>query len=293
MPPAGATLEASGGKTALEQVVRRIDEISTLPQVAFRVMEVANDPDSGAADLKDVMEGDAALSARVLRCVNSSAYATRTRITNLQQAIAYLGLKQIRNLAMTASVSELFKKDEAIGPYRRSELWKHLVSVGICARLIALRRKLRDFEDAFLAGLLHDVGIVLEDQHAHEAFCRTIRGLNEQQTLTAVEMRELGFDHTQLGEQVAKAWNFPESTVAAIRYHHASVSYRGEAIDIVRCVEVANLLCTLTGASSVGMKLVRVSQPALTGLSLTREDIAVLAADLKEELAQNASLFAM
>ncbi len=293
MPSAGATLEASGGKTALEQVVRRIDEISTLPQVAFRVMEVANDPESGAADLKDVMEGDAALSARVLRCVNSSAYATRTRITNLQQAIAYLGLKQIRNLAMTASVSELFKKDEAIGPYRRSELWKHLVSVGICARLIALRRKLHDFEDAFLAGLLHDVGIVLEDQHAHQAFCRMIRSLNEQKTLTAVEMRELGFDHTQLGEQVAKAWNFPESIVAAIRYHHASVSYRGDAIDIVRCVEVANLLCTLTGASSVGMKLVRLSQPALTGLSLTREDIAVLAADLKEELTQNASLFVM
>ena len=288
-----ACTESRGGKPTLEQVAGRIDEISTLPQVAFRVMEVANDPNSGAADLKEVMEGDAALSARVLRCVNSSAYATRTKITNLQQAIAYLGLKQIRNMAMTASVSELFKKEEHVGSYQRSNLWRHLVSVGICARLIALRRKLRDFEDAFLAGLLHDIGIVLEDQHVHKAFCRVIETLDPQQTLVAVEQRELGFDHTQLGEQVAKAWNFPESIIASIRHHHASVSYRGEAINVVRCVEVANLLCTLTDASSVGMKLVRVSQPAMAGLSLTRDDISVLAADLKEELARNASLFAM
>ena len=293
MPYAVSTPDARSGKVTLEQALRRVDEISTLPQVALRVMEVANDPDSGAADLKDVMEHDAALSARVLRCVNSSAYATRTKITNLQQAIAYLGLKQIRNLAMTASVSELFKKEEAIGPYRRSELWRHLVSVGICARLIAMRRKLPDFEDAFLAGLLHDVGIVLEDQYVHSVFRRMIGALDEEQTLCAVEQRELGFDHTQLGEGVAKAWSFPETIVAAIRYHHTSVRYRGDAIGIVRCVEVANLLCTLTGAPSVGMKLVRISQPALTGLSITREDIAVLAADLKEELAQNASLFTL
>ncbi len=293
MSYAGTTVDTRGEKMTLDHVAGRIDEISTLPQVAFRVMEVANDPNSGAVDLKDVMEGDAALSARVLRCVNSSAYATRTKVTNLQQAIAYLGLKQIRNMAMTASVSELFQKEESIGPYRRSNLWRHLVSVGICARLIAMRRKLRDFEDAFLSGLLHDIGIVLEDQHVHTAFRRMIGSLDEQSTLSAVEMREMGFDHTQLGERVAKAWNFPDTVVAAIRYHHASVNYRGEAIDVVRCVEVANLLCTLTGAPSVGMKLVRISQPALAGLSLTRDDIAVLAADLQEELQQNASLFTL
>lgn len=144
------------GPPTLDSVVRRIDEISTLPHIALQVMEVANEPGSSAADLKDVVEGDAALSARILRCVNSSAYGTRTKVTNLQHAIAYLGLKQIRNLAITASVSELFKKEEAVGSYLRSHLWRHLVSVGICARLIAMRRQFENFEDVFLAGLLHD-----------------------------------------------------------------------------------------------------------------------------------------
>ena len=278
-------------KPDLETVIRRIDEISTLPHIALRVMEVANDSDLGAIDLKEVIETDAALSARILRCANSSAYATRTEITSLQQAIAYLGMKQIRNLAVTASVSELFKEDDKIGPYCRSQLWRHLVSVGVCARLIAMRRKMNNFEEAFLAGLLHDIGIVLEDQHAHEQFVTVVRSLDQAKTLAETERSYLGFDHTALGERLATNWGFPEATKASIRHHHASVSYRGEQIDIVRCVEVANLICTLKGIPSVGLKLVKISQPALTGLSLTREDITVLADDLDQELAASAGLF--
>ena len=281
------------GPPTFGQVVKRIDEISTLPQVALRVMEIANDPDSGAVDLKEVMESDAALSARVLRCVNSSAYATRSKVTNLQQAVAYLGLNQVRNLAMTASVSELFKTDETIGTYRRAELWRHLVSVGICARLIAMRRKFQDFEDAFLAGLLHDIGIVLEDQHVHDVFCRMIRSLDESKTLIEAERKHLRFDHTGLGEKVAETWGFPEVVKATIRHHHASADYQDEGANIVRCVEVANLICTLKGTSSVGLKLVKFSKPAIADLSLGKDDIVVLAKDLDREIEANASLFQM
>lgn len=278
---------------ALESALRRIDEISTLPQIALRVMQVANDPHSGAADLKEVMESDAALSARVLRCVNSSAYALRTKITNLQQAIAYLGLKQIRNLAMTASVSELFAKEEMIGIYRRSQLWRHLVSVGLCARLIAMRMRFMNFEDMFLAGLLHDIGIVLEDQHVHSGFFLVIRSLAKDKTLAEVERKHLGFDHTELGERVAAAWGFPDSVKATIRHHHNSTGYRGDQIDLVRCVEVANLLCSLKGISSVGASLVRVSQPAIRALGLSKQDLLVLADDLEHEIASNQNLFTM
>jgi HD-like signal output (HDOD) protein len=87
----------------------------------------------------------------VLRCVNSSAYAIRTKITNLQHAISFLGVKQIRNLAMTASISKLFAKEESIGPYNRLGLWRHMIAVGVCARLIAARLSLKEFEDVVLA----------------------------------------------------------------------------------------------------------------------------------------------
>jgi putative nucleotidyltransferase with HDIG domain len=275
----------------LDSVVHRIDEISTLPAVALRLMEVAGDPGSSAADLKDVLESDTALCARLLRCVNSSAYALRTKITNLQQAIAYLGSKQIRNLAMTASVSELFKTDADVNSYTRAGLWKHLVAVGICARLIARRGRMANFEDMFLAGLLHDIGIVLLDQHAHDQFSQVMASLKSENTLPQIEQEYLGFDHAQLGEEVARNWGFPDAATAAIRHHHNSAQYKGNEIDVVRCVEVANLLCTLKGFSSVGMKLVPLSKPAISGLRLTKEDIAVLIEDLDGEIASNAGLF--
>jgi len=275
----------------LDSVVRRIHDISTLPHVALRVMEVANNPSSGAQEMKEAMESDAALSARVLRCVNSSAYAVRDKITNLLHAIAYLGVKQIRNLAMTAAVSELFQKDEAIGRYTREGLWRHLVSVGLGARLIALRLSFANFEDIFLAGLLHDIGIILEDQYVHGPFCDVIESLQEGTPLCHTEFNRLGWNHTQLGEKVAESWRFPDPVKDAIRHHHGPASYSGDHLDVVRCVEIANLICTLKGISAVGEKLVGFSREAFDGLSLHREDIQVLAESFDEEFSTNAVLF--
>lgn len=277
----------------IETVVRRIHSVSTLPHVAMKVIRLANDPESSTQNLKDAVESDPTLSARVLKCINSSAYALRSKITNLHQAISYLGFTQVRNLTITGSVSEAFKSDEGIGAYRRPELWRHMVYVAVCARLIAARRKLPEFEEAFLAGLLHDIGIVLEDQFVHDEFRTLIQSLDSQRTLIEQEREYLGFNHTTLGARVAEEWKFPPTVQAAIRYHHDSEGYRGDDAAIVHCVEVANLICTLKGAPSVGTKLVRLPRHALEALSLQKEDVKVLAADLNHEISLHDALFRM
>jgi len=275
----------------LDRVVRRIREISTLPHVALRVLEVANDPDAGAAEMKAAMESDPALTARVLRFVNSSAIGVRERITNLQYALAYLGVKQTRNLAMTAAVSDLFKEEGGFGPYTRDGLWRHLVAVAICSRVLALQLSMSDFEDVFLAGLLHDVGIILEDQYAHPQFRHVINTTTEGRPLVEMEREHLGFDHRILGERVAVSWGFPEKAKLAIRHHHDADRHRGEHLPLVRCVAVANLICTLKGISSIGLKCVSFPRSAIEGLGLTRNDIQVLATRLDEELSSNSQLF--
>ena len=163
--------------------------------------------------------------------------------------------------------------------------------LGFCARLIAMRQKVADFENAFVAGLLHDIGIVLEDQHVHEEFCQVMCHLDDSLTLVEAERSRLGFDHARLGAKIAERCALPDVVKAAIGFHHMSDKYRGDELLIVQCVEVANLLCTLKGFTSVGRKLVRVPQSALKALSLTRDHISVLAHDLDEELAKNAALF--
>ncbi len=280
-----ADLRASASNVV--QLARRIQELSTLPQVALEVMRVADNPNATAADLKAVMELDAALSARVLRSVNSSAYALRTKVTNLQQAITYLGLKHIRNLAMTAGVSRLFKQENTIGPYRRLNLWRHLVAVGICGRLVALRLKLGNFEDIFLAGMLHD----LEDQYAHPQFSAAVQALEPGNTLSDVERSRLGFDHTLLGFHVAENWGFPELVRNAIRHHHRSIDADAEHRTSVQCVELANLICSCKGMSSVGVNLVKVSPEVIRELGIGRQDLTVLASDLDEEIRRNSTLF--
>ncbi len=291
MSPPSMTATAPGTTRSVDNVIRRIAEISTLPQVAMQVLEVARNPDSGAADLRRIVECDPALSARVLRMVNSAAFAVRTTVTNLHQAISYIGFTQVRNLALTASVSDLFKTDETIGRYRRSGLWRHLVATGLCARLVAMRCRVDDFEDAFLAGLLHDIGIILADEHDHECFSRAMSSVSDERSLLDAEREHLGYTHTQLGDAVAEAWRFPPITRGAIRYHHGSEGYRGEHEDIVRCVEVANVICTMKGTSSTGFKNITPPLETFRKLNLRREDILVLATDLEREIAGSESLF--
>lgn len=289
MSPAG--LSPSADRSNLDRVVRRVHEISTLPHVALQVMDVANDPNSGAAEMMKIMESDPALTARVLRYVNSSAIGLRQQITNLQYAIAYLGLKQVRNLAMTAAVSDLFKANNNPGKYDRKALWRHLVSVGVCTRILALQLSMPEFEDLFLAGLLHDLGIILEDQYANKPFKELMLIATEDVPFTRLEREHLGFDHTELGEKVAESWQFPEMVRAAIRRHHSSASYTGEHLNAVRCVEVANMICTAKGLTSIGLKWIPFIRSAFEGLSITRSDIQVLAGRLDEELKANSALF--
>ena len=281
----------SSDRPDLDRICNRIYEIATLPQVAARVMEVASDPKSGALELKEAMEIDAALSSRVLRCVNSSAYATSERITSLQHAVAFLGFKEVRNLAMTASVSKLFTGDVAIGDYQRGALWRHLVSVGICGRLIAQRVDIVEPEEAFLAGLLHDIGIVLADQYLNEFFVEVIESLSDDSSLSDVENEVIGFNHARLGGKLAETWRFPRPTADAILHHHDSSRHKGGNLAIIQCIEVANYACSVKGITSVGKNLVRFPQGAIEGLSLTRSDFVALVQNLDNELNQKQELF--
>lgn len=278
-------------RLSIDKVAAQCDEISTLPQVAIHVLEIARSPESGASDLRMAVEGDPSLSARIVRTVNSAAFGLNQPVSSLHRAISLLGFGQVRNLALTASVSSIFQGGSTIGTYQREELWRHMVSVGLCARLVAVRSRLNDFEDAFLAGLLHDIGIVLIDQHTHEHFIEIMNSLDGTEPLCKVEQRVLGFDHTQLGNAMAEIWRFPEMVRAAIRYHHNSTLCKSMAAPIVRCVEVANVVCTIKGITSVGRKLVSTPGDAFRELGLSKEDILVLSKDLDGEIAQNECLF--
>ncbi len=275
----------------LDVAFQHVEEVSTLPQVALQVIQVARNPESGAADLCAIVESDPALSSRVLKCVNSAAYGLRNRVTNLQHAISMLGFKQVRNLAITASVSKVFKDNKPLRTYTRPHLWRHMVCVAITSRMIAKRCNVAAFEECFLAGLLHDIGIILEDQYCHQGFRQVMFALTPDCSIVDVEQQILGFDHTTFGARFARASRFPEEVEAAIRYHHDFSAYRGPHASTIACVQMANFLCTLKDYSSIGMVLVQPDRNAMAQLKVSRQDMKVWAVDLDAEIEQNSVLF--
>ena len=277
-------------KVNLHSVVRRIDELSTLPDIAVQAMAVANDSKASASELREVLEADPGITSRVLRAANSAAVAASRQVVDLQQAITLLGLTQVRQLILTAAVSDLFKTKGGINAYRRLNLWRHMVAVGLCARMIARRLNFADDEGIFLAGLMHDIGIILEDQYVHPQFCKIIRGVDPEKTLIETEREYLLFDHTILGETMATRWGFPQIVRSAIRYHHNSMLYDEYDKLPVRCVELANMICSCRGITSVGTNLVRSFDPEAGALNLSPAKVAELAQELDHELARHQTL---
>lgn len=275
----------------MSTIVDKVAGISTLPRIALKIVELAKDQDATLRDMANVIQADPALTARVLRLVNSAAFALSKKLTSLDEAVNYLGMKGVRNMALTASVSRIFKQGESFGPYQRVNLWRHMVTVALCARLVAKKSGVSDAEEAFLAGLLHDIGIILEDQYDHRDFRKMILALRAGDSLCRAEQVCLGYDHTQLGEQIAAQWNFPETIRNCILFHHNAVSYAGEDADIVCCIEVADALCTARGISPIGLKLAKPKIEVFQRLQLEKGQVKGLMQKVDEEIMRHQELF--
>ncbi|MBI1336917.1 MAG: HDOD domain-containing protein [Phycisphaera sp.] len=275
----------------LDRALGRVREVSTIPTVALQLIQAADDPAVNLSRLTRIVENDPALGTRLLRRVNSAAYGLRTKITSVQRAVAYLGFNAVRNLAITSTVAEVFKKDIQVGPYRRIGLWRHMVSVAVAGKFIAARLGWSDFEEVFLAGLLHDVGLIVEDQYCHEHFLHVMRSLREGSALLEIEQQVIGFDHAVYGARLAEGWKFPEHIVAVIRHHHGAMTYRGAHQRMVACVALANTLCSAMGRASVGINLLTLDPELIGSLGLEVADVRVIAEDLVVELAKQDELF--
>ncbi|MEM9352338.1 MAG: HDOD domain-containing protein [Planctomycetota bacterium] len=238
---------------ALEKLFRRIGQLSSLPGVAQRIIEVADNEDSTAEDLLKVVEQDPTLAVRIMRTVNSSFFGLPQEVGDLQTAVSMLGFVEVRNLALTVCVARLCEESSSYGSFSREGLWKHMVAVGEIARMVSKECGCGKPEEAYMAGLLHDIGLVLIDQYMHPQLCIVIDMINEGSSLSEAEQSVLTFDHTDLGAYVARTSNFPERIVAAVEFHHAPELFEGNDSQLLEIVQIANHLASVNGVTSLGM----------------------------------------
>lgn len=243
----------------VDSVVASVDQIAALPDITMRIVQAVDDPRSSALQLLKLVSHDPALAAKILRIVNSSFYGMSAEITSLERAIALMGLRTIRNLAVASSMSSLFRGGELCPGHTPRDLWMHSIAVAVCARDLAREMRLPMVDEAFLVGLLHDVGLLL----IHQQFPGELRDICEQsrsggQPLCELEREMFGFDHPRLGGTLAVKWKFPAMAVAAILYHHnpqdAPVEYRPltalvYAADTIACQAGEGFALTASGQS--------------------------------------------
>lgn len=284
--PESQAATSEHGETLIGSLFERIGEVSSLPDVALRIIALAEDPTTGSEDLLAAVRSDPALAMRLMRSVNSSYYALTEKVADLKQAITLLGFNEVRNLAFTAYVAQLFKAGTGYGQYSRRGLWNHMVAAGMVARLMARICGNVAPQEAYLAGLLHDLGLILIDQYVHNPFRRVIDALDDETPICEVERRLLGFDHAMLGEFVAAKWNLPEHLCAAIGYHHAPERYDGPHRPIVCVTALANFFCHLKGLSSLGVAETRTPSTELFAeLGLRKPQVELILEELDEVLA--------
>ena len=121
----------------LQKAMSRVTEISSLPEITTRIVQVVEDPRSTAHDMHEIVKNDPALAAKILKVVNSAFYGLPAQIASLDRAIVMLGLSAVKNIALAASLARLFKPEAITAQFTAKDLWKHCIAVGVCARLLS------------------------------------------------------------------------------------------------------------------------------------------------------------
>ncbi len=270
---------------ALAKLFRRVSEMTTLPVAAQRIMQLVADATSSATDLLAAVEGDPVLAAKVLRRVNSAFYGLRSKVADLRSAISLLGYREIRNLALTVYLARMFKDGNTYKKFSREALWEHSVAVANASRIVARTYGNATPDEAYLAGLLHDIGLILLDQYLPRHLFQVIDLVEQGKSTCAAERELLPFDHTLLGAYVATQWNFPPQVTLAIRYHHDPLAAEGPHRDVAALISISNYLCSRAGFTSLGVQ--QLSPPngrVLAQLQMSEAQFQSLAESLQETL---------
>jgi HD-like signal output (HDOD) protein len=224
-------------------VVQEISHIATLPQVTLKIVQLVEDPESSAQDLNRIVANDPALGARILKVVNSAFYGLPGQIGSINRAIVLLGMNAVKNIAIAASLAKLFRGGQITPTFSARDLWMHSVAVGAGTRLLAEQVGLGLPDEAFLAGLIHDMGMMVEMQARRAKFIEALEMLEGQprMTLRAAEAAAVGATHERFGAALCRLWKFPISFSYVTGYHHHPLDL-GQANRTLAClVNIADI----------------------------------------------------
>jgi HD-like signal output (HDOD) protein len=223
-------------------------DLPSLPLVYTSLRAALDDPRTSVTRIADILGQDAALTARLLRLVNSAFYSFSVPVETVSRAVLLVGTEQVHDLALATMVVRLFDGIPA-GLIDMPGFWQHGLATGVAARVLGAFRREANVERLFVAGVLHDIGrLVLLRGQAHAYRHALVRCGREGAPLAALERELLGVDHTDVGGALATAWHLPPALRDAVAFHHAP----GEAADHPDEAAIVHLADVIVHAMQLG-----------------------------------------
>jgi len=279
----------------LKDKIQHVANLPTLPQVATHLLRIINEPLTSSSDVANVIGQDISLSSKVLRLANSAFYGIPHSITNINNAIVVLGFKVINTMVLSLTVFDLFpESNKSARLFDRKAFWLHSLSCGLIAKYLASKIKkfiLFDPEEAFCAGLLHDIGKVVMEQYLHQEFHKALQLAKQKKIpLFEAESQILGFTHTEVAEWLTSSWSLPNEILLPLIYHH-STKLVPQYQDIIYLCHLSDYLCYETGMTIDSCyESPKLHENSIKNLMLQNSDIEDVKRELPSQL-ENISLF--
>lgn len=281
-------------KAKLTELVKGVGGLVTLPDVFIRINQLVEDPNSSIADIARVAGQDPSFTVRLLRVANSSFYGFSSTIDTVSKAVSIIGTSQIRSLALATSVAHSF--DGLPNTLVSMEhFWRHSLYCALVARILAKKAGRCDPDAVFTAALLHDIGELVifnrMPQQAKDALLLVLDSADELPVYQA-ERQIIGFDHAEVGGELARQWKLPPLLEECIEYHHDikdGLRFPRE----VALVHIANVLALMAEVHTLEPGDVSPIDPRaweIVGLS-AEELIAEVVGEVQEEISHAEKLF--
>lgn len=273
----------------LKDVVAGIHDLPSLPVVVLEVMQSMNEKNPDTHVMAEKIAQDQALTAKVLRLANSSFYGMQRRVVSIQQAITILGISSVRTLIIAAAVIDIFATREK-STFNFLAFWRHSIGTALCAKALA-RKKACNQDEAFLTGLLHDIGRLVLLTHAPVRYEAVLaERLRQDSYLHEAEHSILGIDHMIAGRALMEYWKFPGWMLETIEHHHMPEPQRMNAL-----VAILNLAdCAAHGLDFSGDEHDLVPPLSATGwalLSLSGTDIGEVSHEAEMQFEEACAIF--
>ncbi len=282
---------AENQKKKIKGFQKIINSLSSLPPMPSTYVEFKKhftDPDNFSFDkIADIIEKDVSISAKLIRWANSAMFGQRNKVESVKRAVLVLGSSIAEGLVLAESLLDSMPAPESSSLWDRQEFQYHAIACGVIAKSLMAELNAGDTEAhdrAFTAGLLHDIGKLVEESHLHEQFIKIVKNAKDKHTLIYESEQEvLGTTHEEIGSYLAEWWNMPTFLVNAIRWHHTPELCKIDC-DLIATVHIADVLAQqfLIGESG-NFSSPKANQQCWEKFNLSEERLA----NLKEEVIKN------